>query len=50
MEKIHKKTVYGIGGYDETKPNNNIVEIEYYTDEELAELEAEANDESSTEV
>jgi len=21
-----KKTTYGLGGYDETKPNNNIVE------------------------
>jgi hypothetical protein len=40
MKKI-KSVVYGIGGYDETKPNNNIIETEYYTDEELA-LEAEA--------
>jgi len=25
---------YGIGGYDETKPNNNIVAITEYPDEE----------------
>ena len=42
MEKILKSVVYGVGGHDETKPNNNIVEIEYYTDEELAALEANA--------
>jgi len=46
MEKKIKSVVYGIGGYDETKPDNNIIEIEYYTDEELAEL----NDQSSPEV
>lgn len=22
-----KKIVYGLGGYDETKPNNNVIEI-----------------------
>lgn len=42
MEKKIKSVVYGLGGYDETKPDNNIVEIVYYTDEELAELEADA--------
>ena len=35
-----KSVIYGIGGHDETKPNNNIIEIEYYTEEELAELES----------
>lgn len=27
--------VYGLGGYDETKPNNNVVEVIEYPDEEL---------------
>jgi hypothetical protein len=39
MEKVIKQITYGLGGHDETKPNNNIVEIQYYTAEELAELE-----------
>lgn len=39
MKKI-KQVTYGVGGHDETKPNNNIVETIYYTDEELAALEA----------
>ena len=26
MENIMKHTIYGLGGHDETKPNNNIVE------------------------
>jgi hypothetical protein len=38
--KTIKQITYGLGGYDETKPNNNIIEIQYYTDEELATLEA----------
>ena len=34
-ESIMSRTVvYGFGGYDSTKPNNNIVE-EYETQEEL---------------
>lgn len=37
-----KSVVYGNGGYDESKPNNNVVEITYYTDEELAAQEVEA--------
>ena len=42
MEKT-KSVVYGLGGYDETKPNNNVIETTYYTDEELTQLaEAEA--------
>jgi hypothetical protein len=36
MEKIIKSTVFGLGGYDQTKPNNNIVEVIYYTEAELA--------------
>ena len=35
-----KSVVYDLGGYDETKPNDNIIEVVYYTDEELAKLEA----------
>ncbi len=34
-----KSVVYGLGGYDETKPNNNIVEILYYTPEEEAQAQ-----------
>jgi hypothetical protein len=38
-----KSVTYGLGGYDETKSENNVVEILYYTKEELAEIaEAEA--------
>lgn len=37
-----KKIVYGVGGFDETKPENNVVELEYYTAEEEAQLAAEA--------
>lgn len=40
-KKQIKSIVYGLGGYDDTKENNNIVETIYYTDAELAELEAE---------
>ena len=42
MTKQIKSVIYGIGGYDETKPDNNIIETVYYSDEELAQLEAEA--------
>jgi hypothetical protein len=41
-EKI-KTVVYGKGGYDESKPNNNVVETMYYTDEEWAVVQAEIN-------
>jgi len=47
---IIKGVVYGIGGFDESKPNNNLVETVYYTDEELAaqaEAEAEAEAEAT---
>ena len=40
-KKIVKSVVYGLGGFDESKPNNNIIETEYYTDSEIAELETE---------
>lgn len=42
MTKKIKSVTYGLGGYDETKPDNNVVETLYYSNEELAELEAEA--------
>ena len=31
---INKRITYGLGGYDPSKPNNNIVEITEYEDEE----------------
>ena len=40
MTKKIKSIVYGIGGFDESKPDNNLIEIVYYTKDELAELEA----------
>ena len=43
MSKKIKTVVFGEGGFDESKPKNNVVQTEYYTDAELAELaEAEA--------
>ena len=36
-----KSVVYGLGGYDESKPNNNLLTIEYYSDEEQGIIEAE---------
>lgn len=36
-----KSVVYGEGGFDKAKPNNNVVETVYYTDEELAIVQAE---------
>ena len=35
-----KTVTYGIGGYDETKPNNNIVEIIDTPDEEIQDEES----------
>ena len=40
MTKKIKSITYGLGGFDDSKLNNNIIETEYYTDAELAELEA----------
>ena len=43
MSKKIKTVVFGEGGFDESKPKNNVVQTEYYTDAELADLaEAEA--------
>lgn len=41
MEKV-KSVVYGFGGWDPEAENENIIEVIYYTDEEFAELEANA--------
>jgi hypothetical protein len=41
MTKKIKSVVYGLGGYDETKPDNNLVSTEYYSKDELIALEAE---------
>jgi hypothetical protein len=42
MTKKIKSITYGLGGYDETMPDNNVVETLYYTDAELAELAAQS--------
>jgi hypothetical protein len=39
MTKKIKSVVYGLGGYDESMPDNNIVSYEYYSKDELAQLE-----------
>jgi hypothetical protein len=39
MSKRIKSVVYGEGGHDETKPDNNIISYEYYTKDELAFIE-----------
>jgi hypothetical protein len=45
MTKKIKEIVYGLGGFDESKPDNNLVEVVYYTKDELAELaQAEAKE------
>jgi hypothetical protein len=36
-----KTVVYGLGGFDESKPENNVVEIVYYTKDELDVIAAE---------
>lgn len=38
MTKKIKEIIYGIGGFDESKPNNNVIETIYYTTAELAEI------------
>jgi len=40
MTKKIKEVVYGIGGYDDSKPDKNVIEIVYYTKDELVEVEA----------
>jgi hypothetical protein len=50
MTKKIKTVVYGIGGYDETMPDNNVISYEYYSKEELAEqakAEAKATDKAA---
>jgi hypothetical protein len=38
MTKKIKSVIYGVGGYDESMPDNNIVSYEYYSKDELAQL------------
>ena len=38
MTKKIKSIIYGEGGFDETKPDNNVVEIVNYSKDELAEI------------
>jgi hypothetical protein len=38
MTKQIKTVVYGEGGFNESKPENNVVEIVYYSKDELAEI------------
>jgi hypothetical protein len=40
-KKQIKTIIFGEGGFDELQSNNNIIEVEYYTAEELAVLQAE---------
>jgi hypothetical protein len=35
MTKQIKTVIYGEGGFDESKPENNVVEIVHYTKDEL---------------
>ena len=46
MTKKIKTVIYGLGGHDESKPENNVIEIIYYTKDELAALEAEESKEA----
>jgi len=41
MTKKIKSVTYGVGGHDETKPDNNVIETLYYSAAEIADLEAE---------
>ena len=38
MTKQIKSVIYGVGGFDESKPENNVIEIVYYTKDELVEI------------
>lgn len=49
-EQVIKTVIYGEGGHDSSKPNNNISEIIYYTDEELAELTAKQQEKEAKEA
>jgi hypothetical protein len=41
MTKKIKSVVYGLGGHDESKPDNNVIEIIHYTKDEITALQAE---------
>jgi len=38
MTKKIKSVTYGLGGFDESKPDNNIESVEYYSKDELTQL------------
>jgi hypothetical protein len=38
MTKKIKEVVYGVGGFDESMPDNNIVSYEYYSKDELDQM------------
>jgi len=42
MTQKIKTVTYGIGGHDESKPDNNVLAVDYYSDAEIAELETQA--------
>jgi hypothetical protein len=45
MTKQIKSVIYGVGGFDASKLENNVIEIVYHTKEEVAEIaEAEAKE------
>lgn len=46
MTKQIKSVTYGLGGYDESKPDNNIISYEYYSKEELVQIAAKAKADS----
>jgi hypothetical protein len=46
MTKKIKSIIYGEGGYDESKPDNNVISYEYYSEEELTQLELQAKAEA----
>ncbi len=39
MTKRIKSVVYAEGGHDESKPDNNVISYEYYSESELIDLE-----------
>ena len=39
MTKKIKEIIYGVGGYDKSKPDNNVVETLYYSAAELTEID-----------
>jgi hypothetical protein len=51
MTQKIKEIVYGLGGFDKSKPENNLVDIIYYSKDELAALaEAQAKAQAKAEL